>query len=220
MKLKNTIIYLGILAALIVVIFIERGVREKKEELEEKEKRTSPPVDKDLLRKYVSYARESVFPVLTPEAAESIKEFYLRIREMGKNPEKAVPITARQLEGIIRLSEASARMRLSSRVEEEDVRRALSIVNYYLMQVAEEGGEYDIDRIMSPYSHRQRSKALDLRNMIIEMIKEKQDGIEEEEIFSKARERGFDYAEVENLLEKLHSSGDIYKSRDKKYRVA
>ncbi|MCD6461156.1 MAG: minichromosome maintenance protein MCM [Thermoplasmata archaeon] len=205
-----------------------RKQREKKtldtsidmDELEEKERRTSPPVDKDLLRKYISYAKDNVFPVLTQEAMAAIRDFYLHMRELGRDPENAIPITARQLEGLIRLSESSARMRLSPRVEEEDVKRALSIMNYYLKQLAEEGGEYDIDRIMSPYSHKQRGKALDLRNMLMEMIKEEPGGVPEKELFEKARERGFSDSEVEKLLGKLNASGEIYKSREGKYKVA
>ena len=57
-----------------------------------------------LLRKYVSYARQYVHPTLSPEAAQTLQEFYLSLRVQAQSAD-CTPITTRQLESLIRLTE-------------------------------------------------------------------------------------------------------------------
>lgn len=57
-----------------------------------------------LLRKYISYARQYVHPTLSPEAAQTIQEFYLSLRSQAHTAD-STPITTRQLESLIRLTE-------------------------------------------------------------------------------------------------------------------
>ena len=99
-----------------------------------------------LLRKYVAYARQNIKPSLTPEAVQKIKEFYVELRKRGK-AEGAVPITPRQIEGLVRLSEASAKLRLSETVDEADAERAIRLTQYVLEKVSRdrETGKLDID---------------------------------------------------------------------------
>ncbi len=184
--------------------------------LDVERERVVAPIRRDLLRKYVAYAKKYVFPILSDEAAAVIKDYYvsLRGRAAGQEGPSPVPITARQLEAVIRLSEASARMRLSSVVEKEDVHRALRIFNYYLSKIAmdTELGTYDIDMIVGPMSHRERKKGLELRSLIVEMVKERRDGVTLEEILEEAKEHGFNEREAEIILEKLHEMGEIWES--------
>lgn len=57
-----------------------------------------------LLRKYISYARQYVHPILSPEAAQTLQDFYLSLRSQAHSAD-ATPITTRQLESLIRLTE-------------------------------------------------------------------------------------------------------------------
>jgi len=107
--------------------------------------------DQSLLRKYISFARNKK-PILTEEAIKEIKEFYVTLRNQSIRTEsdiKPIPITARQLEAIIRMSEACARVRLADEVTKEDARRAIELLKHSLRQVGydEETKTYDIDRI-------------------------------------------------------------------------
>jgi len=61
-----------------------------------------PSIDPELLRKYIAYAKRTVFPVLSEDAKKRITEFYLSLRSRAKE-NSAVPVTARQLEALIRL---------------------------------------------------------------------------------------------------------------------
>ncbi|MFW9770342.1 MAG: minichromosome maintenance protein MCM, partial [Candidatus Thorarchaeota archaeon] len=83
-----------------------------------------PPISPDFLKKYIGYANLNVFPQLTAEAAEVIENFYVDLRKSAEGG-GAIPITARQLESLVRLAEARARMALRSEVNKEDARAAV-----------------------------------------------------------------------------------------------
>lgn len=72
-----------------------------------------------LFRKYIAYARAHVHPRLSPEAATTIKSFYLELRRNYRSND-AAPITTRQLESLVRLAEARAKMELREFVTEQD----------------------------------------------------------------------------------------------------
>jgi len=109
-------------------------------------------IEPKLLRKYISYSKQKIKPKLTNEAVEEIKSFYVNLRNQSIRTDaniKPIPITARQLEGIIRLSEACARMRLSDKVKREDAKKAIDILKISLTQVGydEETKSFDIDKM-------------------------------------------------------------------------
>lgn len=92
------------------------------EEVSQAKMEIEAPISEEMLRKYIAYARTKVYPVTTPEVRRSIQDFYLDIRSMKSvDPRSPVPITARCLEALQRLSEAMARMRLSDTVSREDI---------------------------------------------------------------------------------------------------
>jgi DNA replication licensing factor MCM3 len=84
---------------------------------------------KDFLKKYIHYAKR-IIPELSDEAMEIIANEYARMR--SKQTKRNLPITARSLETLIRLSTASAKSRLSVNVEEEDVTVAVDLLNFVL----------------------------------------------------------------------------------------
>lgn len=65
---------------------------------------TVDPIPVCLLRKYISYARQYVHPSLSPEAAKILQDFYLSLRSQAHSAD-STPITTRQLESLIRLTE-------------------------------------------------------------------------------------------------------------------
>ncbi|HYA10709.1 MAG TPA: minichromosome maintenance protein MCM [Thermoplasmata archaeon] len=117
-----------------------------------------PPFSPDLLKKYVAYAR-GVRPHLADEALGVLEDYYVRVRRQGEEPDAPVPITARQLEALVRLSEAAARARLSEVVRAEDANRAIRIMDSYLRRVAmTPEGKIDIDITQTGVSHSQREQ--------------------------------------------------------------
>ena len=105
-------------------------------------------------RKYISYARAKISPRLTEEAAVKLQNKYVEMRqdvESKKQKKKShIPITVRQLEAIVRLSESIAKIKLSETVEEEDVDVAYDIFYKSTMTSMKDGsgwsGKVDPDK--------------------------------------------------------------------------
>jgi replicative DNA helicase Mcm len=93
---------------------------------------TTSLIDVDILTKYLAYAKR-IDPALTKEAESKIMEFYLKMRSIeGEDKEKMITITPRQLEGLIRLATARARLLLKNQVEGDDADRAIYLFNKML----------------------------------------------------------------------------------------
>ncbi|MCL4447470.1 MAG: minichromosome maintenance protein MCM [Candidatus Thermoplasmatota archaeon] len=87
-----------------------------------------PVFEHDFLKKYIVYARKTSFPMMSSKASDMIKKFYVDKRA-STSKQGTISITPRQLEAMVRLSEASARVRLSERVDEQDVDRAQKLMD-------------------------------------------------------------------------------------------
>ncbi len=182
--------------------------------------RIEPEVNPELLRKYIAYARKTVYPILTDEAKKRIEDFYLSLRSRVKE-NSPVPITARQLESIVRLAEASARVRLSDRVEVEDVDRVIKIMEKSLMQIAvdPETGEIDIDLAYSGTSKRQRDRIMVIKKIIENLEPSYEKGVPEEEILAEAEREGIERSRAKEILSKLKQHGEVYTPRYGHYRL-
>ena len=117
-------------------------------------------IEPELLRKYIAYARKNVNPVLTDEANEVLREFYVSTRNSNREEQAPVPITARQLEAIIRLAEASAKIKLKETVDKEDAEKAVRLQLACLKEVGvdPETGEMDIEVMEGRTSTSKREK--------------------------------------------------------------
>ncbi|MEM4253909.1 MAG: minichromosome maintenance protein MCM [Candidatus Woesearchaeota archaeon] len=175
-----------------------------------------PPISTDLLRKYVAYAKK-IFPKLTDGAIEELKEYFIRMRASAGTgaSAKAVPISARQLEGLVRLSEASARMHLRDKVLKKDARRAIELLDYCLRQVAmdEETGQFDIDRIATSMPASQRNKIITIKDIIAELESKVGKVVPIEDIVKAASAKGLTESEIEDIIQRLKKSGDIFEPR-------
>ncbi len=127
-------------------------------------------IDPELLRKYIAYARRNIHPILTEQAMDVLEEFYVSMRNNSIDDDSPVPITARQLEAIIRLSEASAKIKLKTHVEAEDAHQAIKLTQACLKQVGldPETGKIDIDKVEGRPPKSERDKF----RILIEVVKE------------------------------------------------
>ncbi|HZD36003.1 MAG TPA: minichromosome maintenance protein MCM [Nitrososphaeraceae archaeon] len=88
-----------------------------------------PAIDTELLSKYLAYARQTE-PALSNEAMDIIKDYYMKMRNV--EAEGMITVTPRQLEGLVRLATARARLLLKDRVEADDAERAIYLVQRML----------------------------------------------------------------------------------------
>ena len=171
-------------------------------------------IPRELFRKYVAYAKQRVHPELSKEAIEELKNFYVELRNRPISSESAmrpIPISARQLQALIRMSEASAKLRLSDKVSREDAKQAIEIMKYYLMQVGYdyESQQFDIDRISTGIPTSQRAKIITVRDTISHLESRLGSLIPIEELESELQDK-MNKDEVAEAISKLQASGDIF----------
>ncbi len=175
-----------------------------------------PEISTKLLRKYFAYTRQNINPKLTDAAVEELRDYYLKMRASATGEGmKAIPISARQLEGLVRLSEASARLRLSDKVTKKDARKAIELLDYCLRQIAfdEKTGSFDIDRWATDTPASSRNKL----HIIMEIIKDLEakvgKNIPVEDLIKAAEEKEINEGEAEEILQKLKRAGDVFEPR-------
>jgi replicative DNA helicase Mcm len=185
--------------------------------LEHRKSAIRPPIEQALLKKFIAYAKQKVFPELTEKAVDEIKRFYVELRNAPSMKDeliRPIPISARQLEALIRLSEASAKVRLSKKVTREDAQRAIQIMKFYLLQVGidQETGSIDIDRIVTGIPASERSKIVIVREAIIRLESRTGRLIPLEELKKDLQGR-IEEPELDDIIEKLERLGDVFEPK-------
>jgi len=205
-------------------IFIMRDIPSREDDeaiavhvlTEHKQEAKHDVIDNDLLRKYISYAKRKFDPILTDEAVAAMKDFYVGLRNMpqiGEGPSKPIPIGARQLEAMVRLAEAHARMRLSKEVGVKDAIAAIELVKSYLMQVGydKDTKTFDVDRITGT-SASARNKIHTVQEVVEQLEKKMGKLIPLEEI-TKALDGKMGEVDVDEVVGKLLKAGDLFRPR-------
>jgi len=180
-------------------------------------------IDPELLRKYIAFARKEVQPKLTQEAIRVLQEFYVGMRGGIDDEEDApVPITARQLEALVRLSEASARIRLGQEVTDYDAKRAITLQMKCLKQVGydPETGKVDIDKVegRTPKSDRDKFR---LVSQTIKRLEDEYNGRAPKQMLMDEMEDRYnmDEEKVEEVIRFLKRNGTIYEPKPGYYKV-
>ncbi|MFW9772921.1 MAG: minichromosome maintenance protein MCM [Candidatus Thorarchaeota archaeon] len=138
------------------------------------ESTNTAPISGDLLKKYIKHARKTSHPLLTEEAKEHIKDFYLDLRSQYESEDAVVSILARNLDALVRLSEAYAKMTLRNRVLKDDVDEIIKLFKRYLKDTGydETTGKIDMDRILVGQSRSSINKLDKLLNRLKEIFEE------------------------------------------------
>lgn len=121
--------------------------------------------------RYITYARNYIFPTLTAAAGVKLANAYRSLRAIGLS-NKTISATPRQLESLIRMSEAFARMRLSSEVSEEDVEEAVTLMEKATLASATnpETGIVDLDIITTGRSSTVKKRIEEVAHKIREFL--------------------------------------------------
>ncbi len=174
-------------------------------------------IDPELFKKYLAYSKQNFKPSLGKEAAEEIKKFYVDLRnpKTGIDREmRAIPISARQLEALIRLAEASAKARLSKKVTKEDAKRAIEILRHSMLQVGfdTEKGVFDIDKIATGITSSERGKILTVKETLSRLESMKGKLIPLDDLKQELREKISD-EQLAEIIDKLKREGEIFEPR-------
>jgi replicative DNA helicase Mcm len=169
------------------------------------------PLTPQMFRKYISYAR-GIAPVLTEEASNALRDFYLRMRSTSTTAESPIAITPRQLEALVRLSECRARSFLREKVTVEDTDAIIRLMTISLQHVGIDTttGKVDIDVIMTgkPKSLRDRMQTI----LSTVAVMERETGtVQESKLYEElSKTAGLSEGEVQTLVNQLIRDGILY----------
>ncbi|MFL2972753.1 MAG: hypothetical protein ACJZ4Q_03590 [Candidatus Thalassarchaeaceae archaeon] len=181
----------------------------------------------NFLRKYIAFAKRNVHPQLDEEAKNAILKYYTEERQsFGREDESPsnneygekdsiIPITARALEALIRLTEAHARMHLQEVATVENATVALAVFRHW----REESGIEDESELHSGVPVRARSNNAAIMNMVRDKCTETGE-VELTELYNLAIQRGISENEVDRVVSKMSINGIIYEVGTDKYRFA
>jgi replicative DNA helicase Mcm len=161
------------------------------------------------MRRFIRYAR-SLEPEMTWEAGEMLSQYYIDLRKQSMG---SIPILPRQLEGLIRLSAAFAKLRLAHEVQGQDAEAALNLHREYMRRVGvdPETGKMDIDKIALGISHSQHDRMVKVQAIVRRLSKESDKKYaREDDILAEAAKEGLKPEDVQKALETLKRNNAIY----------
>ncbi|MEO2114737.1 MAG: minichromosome maintenance protein MCM [Candidatus Poseidoniia archaeon] len=182
----------------------------------------------NFLRKYIAFAKRTIHPQLDEESKNVILKYYTEERqsfgredqsasqyESNQGKDTVIPITARALEALIRLTEAHARMHLQEVATVENANVALAVFRHW----REESGIEDESELHSGVSVRARSNNSAIMNMVRDLCSEKGEAVLVE-IYNLALPRKISEDVVNRVISKMLQNGELFESSTDKYRFA
>ncbi|KAG5550000.1 hypothetical protein RHGRI_015086 [Rhododendron griersonianum] len=175
------------------------------------------PLHGSLLRKYIAYARTFIFPRMSKPAAEILQKFYLKLRDNNTSAD-GTPITARQLESLVRLAEARARLELREEITGQDALDVVEIMEESLYdKYVDEHGCVDFGRSGGMSQHKEAKRFLSALNAQSELLQK--DCFSISEIYSLADRIGLRVPDIDTFVDNLNSVGFLIKKGPKTYQV-
>ncbi|XP_065617152.1 probable DNA helicase MCM8 isoform X1 [Quercus suber] len=175
------------------------------------------PLPAQLLRKYIAYARTYVFPRMSKLAAEILQKFYLQLRDRNTSAD-GTPITARQLESLVRLAEARARLDLREEITAQDAMDVVEIMKESLYdKYVDEHGFVDFGRSGGMSQQKEAKRFLSALNKQSEL--DQKDCFSISEIYSLADRIGLRVPDIDTFVDNLNSVGYLLKKGPKIYQV-
>jgi replicative DNA helicase Mcm len=173
-------------------------------------------IEVDLLTKYLSYAKRGI-PELTKEAEEKILSYYLQMRNVES--EEMITVTPRQLEGIIRLSTARARLLMKDKVEEEDAERAIFLIQSMLQDAGVDVNTGKVDLGVLQGKPRSEVSKMQLFMDVLKSLEGDNKIPVEERTFVKELEKSEKFTEEEarNYIRRMLREASIYESKPGHY---
>ena len=198
--------------------FILKNSMIKPEENFEDISESLAPIPGELLKKYIKHARRTCHPILTDEAKERIKSFYLDLRNQYDSEDAIISILARNLDALVRLSEAHTKMALRDKVNKEDVEEIIKLFKRYLKDTGydETSGKIDMDRIFVGQSRSNLNRLESLMNRLKEIFEENNwRSLEKNNVIQILElEENLDKKFIENALEELIKEGTVYEPKN------
>ena len=174
----------------------------------------------DLLSKYLAFAKQVVEPELTREAVSIIRDYYMKMRNVDSD--SMITVTPRQLEGLIRLSTARARLLLKEKVEKEDAERSIFLVQRMLETA---GVDVNTGKVDLGVLHGKPFSEISKLKLFMEIFsslsgEDKNDVEENTFIIELAKTGKFSESDAKSFIKKAMNDGQIYERKPGFYSKA
>ena len=175
-------------------------------------------IDSETLTKYVSYAKR-VDPILTKEAETKILDYYLKMRNV--DADDMITVTPRQLEGLIRLATARARLLLKNQVEEEDAQRAIDLLQNMFEDAGIDVNTGKVDLgVLQGKPRSEVSKMQSFMEILQTLEGEPKKPVEESKLIEElVKTEKFTEEEARNIVRKMVRDAAIYESKPGHYNT-
>jgi replicative DNA helicase Mcm len=173
-------------------------------------------IDSDILTKYLGYAKK-INPVLTKEAEDKILQYYMKMRNVES--EEMITVTPRQLEGLIRLSTARARLLMKDQVEAEDAERAIFLMESMLRDAGVDVNTGKVDLgVLQGRAHSEVSKMQLFMDVLKSLEGDNKMAVEEKLFVTELVKSGkFTEEDARNYIRRMLREASIYESRPGHY---
>jgi replicative DNA helicase Mcm len=173
-------------------------------------------IDVDILTKYLAYAKR-IEPVLTKDAEEKILEYYMKMRNVES--EEMITVTPRQLEGLIRLATARARLLMKDQVEAEDAERAIFLIESMLRDAGVDVNTGKVDLGVLQGRPRSEVSKMQLFMDVLKSLEGENKIAVEEKLFIKelVKSGKFTEDEARSYLKRMLREASIYESKPGHY---
>jgi len=177
---------------------------------------TKSLIDVDILTKYLSYAKR-IEPVLTQEAEDKILEYYMKMRNVES--EGMITVTPRQLEGLVRLATARARLLMKNQVDVEDAERAIFLIQSMLEDAGVDVNTGQVDLgVLQGRPHSEVSKMQLFMDVMKSLEGDEKRPVEEKMFVKELVKTGkFTEEEARKYIKKLQRESAIYESKPGHY---
>jgi replicative DNA helicase Mcm len=178
-----------------------------------------PAIEIDLFRKYLAYAKQ-IEQKLTNEVITAIRDYYMKMRNVDS--EGMITVTPRQLEGLIRLATARARLLLKDNVEPEDAERAIYLVQRMLETAGVDVNTGKVDLgVLHGKPHSEISKLKLFMEIFSALSGQDKNDVEEKNFINELIKTGkFSEEEAKIYVKKAMQNGQIYERRSGFYAKA
>jgi len=177
---------------------------------------TKSLIDVDILTKYLTFTKR-FDPILTPEAEEKILEYYMTMRNVES--EGMITVTPRQLEGLVRLATARARLLMKTQVEGEDAERAIFLIQSMLQDAGVDVNTGKVDLgVLQGRPHSEVSKMQLFMDVMKSLEGDEKRPVEEKTFVKELVKTGkFTEEEARKYIKKLQRESAIYESKPGHY---
>ena len=175
-------------------------------------------IDSETLTKYVSYAKR-VDPILTKEAETKILDYYLKMRNV--DADDMITVSPRQLEGLIRLATARARLLLKNQVDEEDAQRAIDLLQNMFEDAGIDVNTGKVDLgVLQGKPRSEVSKMQSFMEILQTLEGEPKKPVEESKLIEElVKTEKFTEEEARNIVRKMVREASIYESKPGHYNT-